>query len=140
MEVARWFVAWAKEDEADISNLKLQKILYYAQGHYLARNSSPLFNDDIQAWAHGPVVPAVYHAFKNFGSGDVEIDEAYDWSTIDDDSTQFLIEVWATFGQYGAWRLRQMTHEELPWKKHFVEDMSRIVIPQAELREFFAAA
>ncbi|MFD2419431.1 Panacea domain-containing protein [Amycolatopsis pigmentata] len=63
--VAKWFVAWAEaDDEATLSNLKLQKLLYYAQGHYLALTGRPLFDDEIQAWSHGPVVPAVYRQWN----------------------------------------------------------------------------
>lgn len=69
LEVANWFLNYNDEkmysDGADyISNLKLQKLLYYAQGTFLAITNSPLFGDAIEAWMHGPVVPSVYHAYK----------------------------------------------------------------------------
>ena len=72
VDVARWFISHnhvkAMLDEADdISNLKLQKLLYYAQGAVLAITGSPLFDDDIVAWEHGPVVPTVYHLYKHNG-------------------------------------------------------------------------
>ena len=67
-EIAEWFLAWAEDIEADISNLKLQKLLYYAQGHYLARTGVPLFDDVIQAWAHGPVVPTSTTPSRNTGA------------------------------------------------------------------------
>ncbi len=140
MTIAKWFVAWASSDEADLSNLKLQKLLYYAQGHHLGRTGNPLFRDDIQAWAHGPVVPSVYRHFKPFGSGDLALadGDSFAWDAVDEDTTQLLIEVWETFGQYGAWRLRNMTHAEAPWVDNFQEDESHVVISQPELARFFA--
>ncbi len=63
-DIARWFIAWAENVDAEVSNLKLQKLLYYAQGHRLGATGEPLFSDPIQAWAHGPVVAEVYHAYK----------------------------------------------------------------------------
>lgn len=52
------------EFEEPISNLKLQKLLYYMQGFHLAYFDTPLFDDDIEAWMYGPVVPCVYNHFK----------------------------------------------------------------------------
>ena len=52
-------------DQGGISNLKLQKLLYYAQAWHLALYGEPLFRDRIEAWVHGPVVPPVFGAFKH---------------------------------------------------------------------------
>jgi len=141
MTIAKWFIAWAEEeDESDLSNLKLQKLLYYAQGHHLASHGTPLFKDEIQAWSHGPVVPIVYHEYKRFGSDDVVLpdDDPFEFSDIDDDTSVFLSKVWNTYGGYAAWRLRNMTHEERPWKDHF-DGRRSVVIPKGELKRYFEA-
>jgi uncharacterized phage-associated protein len=54
LTIAKWFIAWAEAEEEELSNLKLHKLLYYAQGHYVTDSGAPLFKDDIQAWPHGP--------------------------------------------------------------------------------------
>ena len=68
--VAKWFLirnATEEENGADgISNLKLQKLLYYAQGCTLALKNAPLFDDPIVAWQHGPVVESIYHKYKSY--------------------------------------------------------------------------
>jgi uncharacterized phage-associated protein len=137
--IAKWFVDWADTDDADLSNLKLQKLLYYAQGHHLAVHGAPLFKEDIQAWSHGPVVPSVYHAFKGFGSGPVSLadDDPFGWDDVDSATSQFLAKVWNTYGGIAAWRLRNMTHAEQPWFDHFNEDERYIVIPKEEIRDYF---
>ncbi|HSX79064.1 MAG TPA: type II toxin-antitoxin system antitoxin SocA domain-containing protein, partial [Candidatus Saccharimonadia bacterium] len=57
-DVAQYFLAKADEDAGDLmSNLKLQKLVYYAQGFALALLDKPLFPQCIEAWIHGPVVP-----------------------------------------------------------------------------------
>ena len=62
-DIAKYFLAQADEEIGDlISNLKLQKLVYYAQGFYLALHDEALFPEDIEAWTHGPVVPVLYHA------------------------------------------------------------------------------
>jgi uncharacterized phage-associated protein len=139
MTIAKWFVAWASDCEADLSNLKLQKLLYYAQGNHLAHYGRPLFGDPVEAWSHGPVVEEVYHAFKRFGPGEIQLDpdDPFDWSDVDEDTAQFLIEVWEKYGAIAAWRLRNMTHQEPPWVDHFKGGERNIQIPQADMKRYF---
>ena len=73
LTIAKWFIAWAEAEEEELSNLKLQKLLYYAQGHHLAERHAPVFTEPIQAWSHGPVVPPVYHEYKRFGRTTIEL-------------------------------------------------------------------
>jgi uncharacterized phage-associated protein len=138
--IAKWFVAWAQSEDGDLSNLKLQKLLYYAQGHHLGRTGEPLFADRIEAWSHGPVVPAVYQSFKGYGSGDLSLadDDPFSWEDVSEETTQFLIDVWDRYGVFGAWQLRNMTHEEAPWKEAFQPNELHIVISQDVLRKYFA--
>lgn len=119
--IAKWFLAENKirllqQDSDFITNLKLQKLLYYAQGTYYALKNCLLFNDAIVAWEHGPVIESVYHDYKVNGSDGIQFDEDFNMSQIDNDTTAILEEVFDVFGQYSAWKLRNMTHEEEPWK------------------------
>jgi uncharacterized phage-associated protein len=137
--IAKWFLAWAAfEDEGVISNLKLQKLLYYAQGHFLATHEGrPLFGDEIQAWAHGPVVPAVYREYKSYGSAPIEFNENFDFSSIDDDTGSWLVAIWDTFGSRSAWKLREMTHSEPPWNAAFDPNGWGATISLASMRRYF---
>ena len=74
-QVADYFLASADEEEL-VTNMKLQKLLYYAQGFHLAVHGEPLFHDPIVAWSHGPVVPEVYHRFKHNGSSGISMEQA----------------------------------------------------------------
>lgn len=138
--IAKWFLAWTQlEDEAVVSNLKLQKLLYYAQGHYMANHAgAPLFSDDIQAWAHGPVVPSVYHEYKQFSSAGIEFTEDFDFSQVDDDASSWLAGIWDTFGSRTAWKLREMTHSEAPWVGSFDPEARGVVIPRDALMRYFS--
>lgn len=64
--------AWMDESSELLSNMKLQKLLYYQQGFHLAYFGTPLFNEDIVAWQYGPVVPEVYEAYKSFGRAGIK--------------------------------------------------------------------
>src|SRR5882672_11176186 len=55
----------------DVSNLKLNKVLFYVHAFYLVRHSQPLIKNHFEAWEHGPVVRVVYHEFKSFGSAPI---------------------------------------------------------------------
>ncbi|MFM6174756.1 MAG: Panacea domain-containing protein [Sphaerospermopsis kisseleviana] len=72
-EVAKYFIRLAHETGSFISNLKLQKLVYYAQAWHLALFEQPLFNEDFEAWIHGPVVPELYHYYKKFGWRNISI-------------------------------------------------------------------
>ena len=114
-EVARYFVSLVDEEAGDsITNLKLQKLLYYAQGVNLALNDVCLFPDQIEAWTHGPVVPNVYRQYKQHGGEPIPVEpvilEAYP-----KELRELLDEVNDVFGQFSALKLRAMTHNEPPW-------------------------
>jgi uncharacterized phage-associated protein len=116
-EIANYFLTLQDEDGGDISNLKLQKLLYYAQGLHLASYGMPLFSEGIYAWQHGPVVPDIYQEFKQFGSGAIPRPKDFDDAIYQDEVKEFLNEVYEVFGQFSAWKLRNMTHEEAPYKE-----------------------
>lgn len=141
IEIAEWFVNWAdtSEEPSDVTNLKLQKLLYYAQGHHLGKSGQALFREPIQAWSHGPVVKPVYQAYKQFGNGPVgSVDPEFNWMIYEDDEMEFLATIWNTYGKYSGWQLRNMTHAEEPWMRHFSPDVLNIEIPQDSLKKHFA--
>ena len=116
-DVAQYLLAKADEDAGDlISNLELQKLVYYAQGFALAVLDGPLFPEPIEAWTHGPVVPVLYHEYKGFGSGPIPSPKVLDFAKYPLDTRALLDEVYATYGQFAAWKLREMTHQEPPWR------------------------
>lgn len=84
-----------------------------------------MFTDDLQAWSHGPVVPAVYHRYKEFGRASIDLtdDDPFTWEDVNSATSEFLSSVWNTYGGYSAGRLRNLTHEEQPWRVHFRPDL-----------------
>lgn len=129
------YLLWkgAKRDENDISHLKLQKLLYYVQGFCLAALDSPAFSDEVLAWEHGPVVRSVYDQFRSNRNEPIPAPTDFDPMTISTDVREVADEVFEAYGQFSAWRLREMTHEEAPW-----EDTPRDgVISRDLLKSFF---
>lgn len=98
-----------------ITAMKLQKLLYYAQGYSLALHGEPLFDEVIQAWPHGPVAPMVYRAYSTYGRQYIPPPSNYDPDILDNETLTLLGMVQEKYGPYGAWDLRQMTHKERPY-------------------------
>ena len=116
LSVANWFVQrLTNTDVGDVvTHLKVQKLLYFAQAWHLLALNRPLFEEDLQAWAHGPVVPSVFHDLKKFGWEALPVTGAVDG--IDEDSIGILEQVVDIYGDYSAKRLEVMTHDEDPWR------------------------
>lgn len=123
------------EDSGDvITNLKAQKLLYYTQGMSMVKLGRPMFNDDFVAWQHGPVIINVYEKLKQFGSNQIEIKEPLDIDSFSEKELGVIISVYKTFGQFSAWKLRDMTHEEDPWKNVNINE----TITKESIRAFFS--
>jgi uncharacterized phage-associated protein len=137
-QVAKYFLAKADEDVGDgISNLKLQKLVYYAQAYHLAMHGEPLFGDRLEAWEHGPVVPDLYHAYKEYGAANIPAPSDLQLNAYGEETAEFLDEVYNVFGQYSAWKLRNMTHEERPWVEAYENGERGRVISHAAMRDFY---
>jgi uncharacterized phage-associated protein len=112
-DIADYFLFKAEEEGQELlSNLKLQKLVYYAQGLYLVEKELPLFEDKIIAWQYGPVVSNLYHKFKHYGAGGIPADRNFNQSSIDKDTKEFLDGIFDFFGQYSAIRLMQLAHAD----------------------------
>ena len=68
IDVAKYIIWFCKENGYSISNLKLQKLLYFVQAQFLISTGAPAFKEEIEAWDFGPVVSKVYQYFKMWGS------------------------------------------------------------------------
>lgn len=135
IDIAKWFLfknnAEVQKHEVanddyevyeKITHLKLQKLLYYAQGISLALHGKPIFKEKIEAWQHGPVVKEVYTLFNMWGRNPIimpmqETDEKMVTEIEQDKETiEVLNLTYDNFAIYTAWQLRQMTHtDNSPW-------------------------
>lgn len=112
-DVAHFFITRFQQAGDPITNLKLQKLLYYAQGWFLALKDVALFDERIEAWPHGPVVPPVYGFFKRNGWSPIL--DAVPEPNLDTDVESHLREIMEVYGVHGAYHLERLTHQESPW-------------------------
>jgi uncharacterized phage-associated protein len=157
--IANEFLSIAEErGDETLSPMKLQKLLYFADGWMLALKDKPLFPERIHAWQYGPVIPAIYHEFKRYGKDPIR-----------DDATEVVLEngrleiatptiaradasegekkfardlvrrIWDVYGGYTAIRLANATHQPgTPWRQvHEEGSNNNIVIPDNVMRDYF---
>lgn len=116
--IAKYFVLKANETNEPITNKKLQKLLYYAQAWHLVFQDRPLFQEQLEAWVHGPAVRSVYGIYKNYGFNPIQKDVSKSViARIDKEARVILDEVWRVYGKYDALYLERLTHNEKPWQK-----------------------
>lgn len=136
LDVARYIINYMNDRKRSVTNLKLQKILYYVQAAFLVEKSDhlPCFAERIIAWQHGPVVCEVYNEFKKYGARDIPSQDTVnrvvyrngrlmivrkDFSDafLADCDRELINDVVDGLMEYDAWTLVDHTHEEDPWQQ-----------------------
>lgn len=114
--IAEYMIRFFERQESAVTNLKLQKLVYYAQGIALGSYSTKLFGDSIIAWEHGPVVKELYDRYKS-GSQPLSsnMNQSIEEVTNNELVQKILDETISIYGVYTPWVLRNKTHNETPW-------------------------
>lgn len=138
LDIAKKLIFKAQNDEPNggerLTNLKLQKLLYYQQGFHLAFFGTPLFGDTVEAWMYGPVVPSVYNEYSSYGSSTLpEVDSVI---ALTDEEEELFNEVYDSYRDFSAIGLMNRTHKEKPWASVSPHDRGT-VIPQESMKDFF---
>lgn len=144
-QIADWFLSWGEQNDVTLTNSKLQKLLYYAQGHYLgaatASSMEPLFDDEIVAWLSGPVVRQVHYELQGFDYGPIDVDavvsDDFSWDDFRD-IEDLLQSVWNTYAIYEDYYLAACIRRETPWMSAFLQDIDNPVISVDLMQETFS--
>lgn len=121
-DVARYIL----EQKGTMSTMKLQKLCYYAQAWSLVWDDTPLFDEDFEAWANGPVCPDLFKKTKGRFSVSAN-DETGGENNLTDNQKDTIDKVIEYYGDHDAQWLSQLTHMESPWKN------ARKGIPEGEV-------
>ncbi len=108
IEIAKYIINKCTVDGCPVSNLQIQKILYFLQKHYLQNENTVLFYDDIEAWQFGPVVPEVYYKYCGYGS--MRIHRLYNNYTITDIDREKIDTIVEDKRNKRPWELVAETH------------------------------
>ena len=119
-----------------ISNMKLQKLVYYAQGYYLAINSTPLFYEKIYAWSYGPVCKDLWDLYKIYDKNPIPRPQSFQIEAIFDKKTAHLLEkIQNEYGIYSAWGLSNLTHKDSIWIE--ARDTGGVEITHESMEKYF---
>lgn len=115
-EIAKYFIYLSNKEGRPVTNKKLPKLLYYAQAWYLVQEGQKLYEDDIEAWVHGPTIPHMYRQYKEYEFKPITDKNIKSRSLkIDSKIRRFLKNIWKLYGNYDANYLELLTHQEKPW-------------------------
>ncbi len=127
----------------DITPLALQKALYYVQGLYYAFMDTFLFEDDCEAWVHGPVYRNIYNRYSSYRFDPIEVERDFDISIFTDGEKAIMDSVIQYFCCYSGKILEYFTHSEIPWLKARgnlpAEAHSNRIISKETIGEYFTA-
>ncbi len=125
----------------EMSGSKLQRLLYFSQGWYLAIYGEPLFEEDFEGWVHGPAVPEVSEAFRYYFSGAAAgsgVEEGEGCSDI----VGHLEEILETHGEFRLWELDRIAKRGGLWaaSRYGLDNIQsgRVVIPKEDIKKFFS--
>ena len=134
IDVAKHIITYCSKKKQPISNLKLQKIIYYTWVDYYKATGTAIFVDDICAWQFGPVVPSVYYEYCSFAG--TAISREYDISLSAEDIT-IINPILDKYMAIPASVLVDRTHEQgSPWDIIYQNGVGiRSIIPFSLIRD-----
>lgn len=119
-----------------VSNLKLQKILYFIQAKFLVEKNTPCFSEKIEAWTFGPVIPEVHQQYKIFGNAHIPCVDVQDDFKISEQDKALIDNMIDKCAKFTSSQLVEITHRQTPWKKRI--NLIRIMrLHNCLLRNFF---
>lgn len=100
-----------------MTTMKLEKLVYYCQAWSLVWDELPLFNEDFQAWANGPVCPALFEKHKGLFMVDSSLFDDIPPYDFNEDAVETIQTVLDYYGDKAPQWLSELTHKEAPWKE-----------------------
>lgn len=154
LDVCRFIIEYSNQCEYGVSNLKLQKLLYFEQAYFLTgtEDGRPCFSEKIEAWDFGPVVPDAYRQYKQYGSMDIPTPDTYfdfdnnniwdverkkyDPVDIRDEDKNLMQTVIDGFARFSATDLVALTHRQAPWIDAYTPYKNNEITQEAIKRYF----
>ena len=145
--IANYFLSCSYANNTPLDPLKLMKLVYFSYAWYLYFTQKDLFDEEIQAWKHGPVIQSIFHEFKHFGLYGAIENQFATYIDLQDDKnksqTPFITNeelqkneelqrslagVWYLYKDCSGKELEKITHEEnTPWKDNYKEGKNIVI-------------
>jgi uncharacterized phage-associated protein len=143
--IAYAFVKKGIDEGLFVTQMKLQKLVYFAQGVHLAKYGKPLINETFQAWMYGPVIPEIYQDFKLYGSRPIINTADFTPSStykppfrLDDEALDTINYSWGVLKDISAMSLSYWTHRaDGPWSKVYDPEVKSTPIHNDDIQQYF---
>ena len=131
--------------------LQINKLVFFSHGWMLGIHGRSLIKEDVEAWKYGPVIPAIYHTFKRYGSESVKPDEYFSMSDgnldcvkdalnkmFDEKDKDIMDQVIDLYGPLSGARMIAITHADgSPWSTCYDSSLSYIKIPNGTIESYY---
>lgn len=129
-----------------VSTMKLQKLAFYSQAYSLVHDGRPLFDEDFEAWANGPVCRCLFSAHRGkfvVGPGELRRAGSFSQDSLDEKAKRAISHVLDALGSLSGRELSWITHSELPWRQaragYSDGDRCDVPITKDAMRDFYAS-
>ena len=137
IEIAEYVIWYCSQQGFPISNLKLQKILYFVQAEFLVSANCPCFFEEIKAWDFGPVIPEVYKKYKVYGGSNIPTLFISNTIKIKENEMELINGIVDACADYTASELVDITFNQSPWKDNYEAGRNNF-IPLVEIKDYFS--
>lgn len=131
VDIGRTTVQLSLDNKIWLTNLKLQKLLYFAWIKYFEKTGKTLFDDEFEAWKYGPVVPSVYYDFWQYAGSTIVFAKTPS-SIVDSETKEFLLSMLMEYKDCDAYDLITASHETRAWKNSYIPGLKR-KIPRSSM-------
>ncbi len=140
--IAYAFVKKGLESGKPVTQMKLQKMVYFAHGYHLAKYGEPLIKEDFEAWQFGPVAPSIYNEFNLYGSDPITMEEParveQALRTLSPEASEAIDYTWEATKDISAYKLSGWTHKrDAPWATAYRPNVPDTVIPNRDIKTYF---
>lgn len=134
-EIASYVINWCHEHGFLITNLKLQKLLYFLQGENCRIRHTRLISNDFYAWQLGPVIPEVYYEFAIYSSS--VIPEQQCSTNLSSEELSIIDQILLKYAPKSTWNLVDISHSQDPWKYNYQVFGDRSLIPYKSIENYY---
>lgn len=147
--IANWFIQKGIDRGAPLTQMQLQKLMYFAHALSLASGRGPIIRGQFLAWKYGPVLQELYDFTKSWGregiKNPIHVPDGSPYqlkipvAPKDDRELMTVLEsTWQTFAEYDAHKLSELSHEVgSPWEKAYTKTGAGTVISDTAISDFY---
>lgn len=138
IDVAAYIIELSTKIGEPVTNMKLQKLLYYSLAWYgVETNGKKLFEDPVTAWKYGPVIVGIYEKYKKYGADAIKGPVDGKTSELNSLEKEIVEDIFNIYGSKSAIELMSLSHSEQPWLDTFDPDNNQKEIPFSLIYSYF---